>query len=55
MNGDDVITIQAYKANGTCYQWWDATATMANEHCVRLTMSKGMSYYDIKKGVHHAL
>lgn len=50
MNPDDVITIKAHKADGVCYQWWDATVIAVDDQCVVLSMPKGASTYSLSKG-----
>lgn len=51
MNPGDTISIKAHKADGTCYQWWDATVIELDESHVALRMPKGTPYYDLHKGV----
>ena len=51
MNIGDVITVKAHKADGMCYQWWQATVAAVSDEALVVMMPKGTTVTDIRKGV----
>jgi protein associated with RNAse G/E len=51
MNIGDTIMVKAHKADGTCYQWWEATVVELDASHIVLTMPQGTPTFDTRKGI----
>lgn len=50
MKPGDVIAVKAHKANGVCYQHWQATVTVLDDRHIVTDMHKGTRVDDVRKG-----
>src|SRR5262245_34314057 len=54
MKVGDVIRVKAHKADGVCYQSWDATVMELDDRHVILFTPKGAPMDDVFKGTQHS-